>query len=163
MRRLLEGRALWGDLDVTPVTPGVWQRVRLTVYPPGITPGERRLLRLHHAWPVGGALLALVGLVLLSDLGPLLSLAAVLGVYGSGFVVIARLTLGLRGRCRVLTVATEHVGSDVREHGDVALLRAAAARLMELESARASGLVGPVGYEAEWGAVYDSLSSFART
>jgi len=157
VRRLLEGRAPWGDLDVSPVSPGVWQRVRLTVYPPGITPGERRLLRLRHAWPVGGALLALVGLILLSDVGPVLSLTIVLTAYVAGFAVIGRLTRVLRARCRVVTVATEHVGSDIRESGDVELLRAAAGRLLDLESRRRRGLVDPVAYEAEWTDVYSAL------
>ena len=157
VRRLLEGRAPWGDLDVSPMSPGVWQRVRLTVYPPGITPGQRRLLRLRHMWPVGGALLALVGLVLLSDTGPVLSLATVLTAYAAGFAVIARLTRLLRSRCRVVTVATEHVGADIRETGDVQLLRTAAGRLLDLESRRRRGLVDLVTYEAEWMDVYFGL------
>ena len=117
VRRLVEGRALWGDLDVSPVTPGIWQRVRLTVYPPGITPTERRLLRLRHGWPVVGALVSFAGLVLVSDAGPMLGVLTMLAAYAAGFAVLGRLTRDLRPRCRVLTVATEHIGDEVRERG----------------------------------------------
>ncbi|NUU06154.1 DUF6611 family protein [Leifsonia sp. C5G2] len=157
MRRMLEGRARWGTLDVTPASPGLWQRVRLTVYPPGITRGERRLLHLRHGWPVAGAIAGLVLMVALSDAGPVLSLAAALTVYLSGFVVLARLTRELRSRSRVVTVASEYVRGELHEFGDVRLLRAAASRLIELDARRRAGLVDPVAYESAWIDVYETL------
>ncbi|WP_158861807.1 DUF6611 family protein [Leifsonia sp. AG29] len=157
LRRLTEGRAPWGTLDVSPASRGLWQRVRLTVYPPGITHGERRALHVAHIWPVAGGILCLFGLVALSGAGPVLSLAAVLAAYGAGFAVTARLTRDLRGRSRVLTVASEYVGGEVREFGDVHLLRTSVGRLTELENRRRSGDVTAVTYEAEWAAVYDAL------
>lgn len=157
LRRLLEGRTPWGTLDVSPASRGIWQRVRLTVYPPGITPGQRCLLHLSHTWPVGGGILCLFALVLLSDEGPALSLATVLTGYVAGFLVIARLTRELREQCRVVTVASEYVGGEIREYGDVHLLQLAASRLTDLEVRRRSGLIDPVGYEAEWAEVYDAL------
>ncbi|WP_348788946.1 DUF6611 family protein [Leifsonia sp. NPDC080035] len=156
-RRLLEGPAPWGTVDVSPATRGLWQRVRLTVYPPGITPAERRLLHLSHSWPVAGAILSLFTLVLLGDAGPVLGLATVMTGYIGGFLVTARLTRALRERCRVVTVASEYVGGGIREFGDVHLLRAAAACLAELEARRRAGRVDPATYEAEWAEVYDML------
>ncbi|MCI0157106.1 hypothetical protein KNO15_10415 [Leifsonia shinshuensis] len=156
-RRLFEGRTPWGTLDVSPASRGIWQRVRLTVYPPGITHGQRRLLHLTHAWPVGGGILCLFALVLLSGEGPVLSLATVLTAYVAGFLVTARLTRELRERCRVVTVASEYVGGEVREFGNVHLLRVAVSRLQDLDARRRSGLVDPVTYEAEWAEVYDAL------
>lgn len=157
VRRLLEGRALWGTLDVSPATRGIWQQVRLTVYPPGTTPGQRRLLHLGRSWPSGGAALCLVVLVFLGDQGPVVSVAAAATMYLAGLVVTARLTRDLRARCRRIAVASELVACEVREFGDVPLLRAAATRLLELEARRRSGLVDPVRYEAEWSEVYDAL------
>jgi hypothetical protein len=161
VRRLFEGRAPWGTLDVSPASRGIWQRVRLTVYPPGITHGQRRLLHLTHAWPVGGAILCLFALVFLSGWGPVLSVATVLTAYVAGFLVTARLTRALRERSRVVTVASEYVGGEVREYGNVHLLRIAASRLHDLEARRRSGLVDPVTYEAEWAEIYDALPNEA--
>ncbi len=157
VRRLLEGRAPWGTLDVSIPSRGICQRVRLTVYPPGITHGQRRLLHLRHMWPVAGGILCLFALVLLSGEGPALSLATVLGAYVGGFLVTARLTHELRERCRVVTVASEYAGGEVRESGNVHVLREAASRLMDLEARRRSGLVDPVTYEAEWNEIYNTV------
>ena len=157
LRRLLEGRALWGTIDVSPAGRGIWQRVRLTVYPPGITPAQRRLLHLGHLWPVGGSIACLFVLVLLSDAGPVLSLATALAAYAGGFLVLGRLTRELRARSRTVTVASEYIRGELREFGEVPLLRTAATRLMDLEARRRRGLVDPVTYEAEWADVYDGL------
>ncbi|WP_043709813.1 DUF6611 family protein [Leifsonia aquatica] len=157
VRRLLEGRTPWGTLDVSPASRGIWQRVRLTVYPPGITHGQRRLLHLSHTWPVGGGIVCLFSLVFLSDKGPVLSLVTVLSVYVAGFLVLRRLTRDLRAQSRTVTVASEYIGGELREFGNVHLFRAAATRLMDLETRRRTGLLDPVRYEAEWTDVYDSL------
>lgn len=157
LRRLSEGRAPWGTLDISPASRGIWQRVRLTVYPPGITRAERRALHFGHTWPVAGGILCLFGLVFLSSEGPVLGLATVLSAYVAGFVVAARLTRDLRSRSRSLTVASECVGGELREFGDVHLLRASATRLMDLEARRRAGLVDPIAYEAEWTDVYLTL------
>ncbi|MGO4301535.1 DUF6611 family protein [Leifsonia sp. RAF41] len=110
-----------------------------------------------HTWPVAGAVLSLFGLVFLSDAGPVLSMATVLVAYVVGFAIAARLTRGLRSRSRSLTVASEYVGGELREFGDVHLLRVSTCLLMDLEARRKAGLVGPVAYEAEWAQVYDAL------
>ena len=157
LRRLAEGRDPWGTIDVAPASRGLWQRVRLTVYPPGITHAERASLHFAHTWPIAGGILCLFGLVALSSAGPVVSLTAVLVAYAGGFVIAARLTHDLRERCRVLTVASEYVGGELREFGDVNLLRACVRRLTDLENRRRSGLVTAVAYEAEWAAVYDAL------
>jgi hypothetical protein len=54
--RPLDGGPTWGSLDSYPRRFGV-KRYRLVVFPPGISPEERRLLRLWRSWPVWGALL----------------------------------------------------------------------------------------------------------
>lgn len=161
VRLLFEGGAPWGTLDVSPAGRGIWQRVRLTVYPPGITAGQRRLLHLSRTWPVGGGILCLAALVFLSDEGPWLSLTIALTAYAAGFLITARLTRELRERCRIVTAASEYVGGEVREFGNVHVLRAAASRLRELEARRREGLVDPVAYEAEWTEVYNLLPDHA--
>ena len=157
--RLLDSRARWGTLDTSPASPGIWQRIRLTVYPPGITPAERRLLRVCHAWPVAGAILSLFGLVALSDAGPVLSIGLVLTAYVAVWVALSRATAELRSRCRVVTVATEYVGGELHVFGDADLLRSAVSRLRALELDRRSGHVHPVEYELAWGEVYQELPS----
>ncbi|TDP98465.1 MULTISPECIES: DUF6611 family protein [unclassified Leifsonia] len=157
VRRLLEGRAPWGTLDVSPASRGIWQQVRLTVYPPGITHAERRILHLAHVWPVGGGILCLFALVFLGSENPALSLAAALALYAGGFLILSRLARDLRSRCRAVTVTSEYVHGELYEHGEVALLRVSAERLMTLEAKRRHGEVDPVSYEAEWSDVFGTL------
>lgn len=162
LRRIAEGRALWGTIDVSPLSRGIWQRVRLTVYPPGISRGERRLLHAFHAWPIVGAVGCLFALIPLSDAGPVLALATALAVYLAGFLVLAALSHDLRVRCHVVTAASEYVGGSLREFGDVQLLLTAGRRLVDLETQRRAGRIDPVAYEAEWAAVYDTLPASAE-
>jgi hypothetical protein len=96
-------------------------------------------------------------MVALSDAGPVLSVAAALTLYLTGFAVLARLTRALRSRSRVVTVASEYVRGELHEFGDVRLLRTAASRLMELDARRRAGLVDPVSYESAWIDVYETL------
>ena len=157
VRRLLEGRAPWGTLDVSPASRGIWQQVRLTVYPPGITHAERRILHLAHVWPVGGGVLCLFALVFLGSEDPAVSLAIALALYAGGFVIASRVARDLRSRSRTLTVTSEYVHGELHEHGEVALLRVSAERLMTLEAKRRRGEVDPVSYEAEWSDVFTAL------
>lgn len=159
-RRLTEGGTPWGTVDISPVGRGLWQRVRLTVYPPGTSRAERRALHFAHSWPIAGAvagLLVIVGLA--GKESPIVGLAAVLLLYLGGFWIGARLTHALRTRTRTLTVASMYVGGEWKEFGNAHLLRAATARLDDLDARRRAGQIDAVGYEAEWADVYDSLPS----
>ncbi|WP_223692716.1 DUF6611 family protein [Leifsonia poae] len=157
-RRLAEGGAPWGTVDVTPASRGLWRRVRLIVYPPGTTRAERRALRFAHSWPIAGALTALVAMVLLAGAWPpVLGLCVLLLLYLAGFWVGARLTRLLRGRVKSIIVSTVSVGGELKVYGDGDLLRSTMERLDALEKRRLAGRVDPVAYEAEWAEVYDAL------
>lgn len=64
--RLLDGARPWGSFDTKVGRYGV-RRHQLTIYPPGSSTTDRRLARLWRGWPLTGAALALVGLILLGN------------------------------------------------------------------------------------------------
>ncbi|MBI3228277.1 MAG: hypothetical protein HYZ39_24835 [Mycolicibacterium cosmeticum] len=53
LTRLLDGDRDWGSLAISVTRHGV-TRYRLVVFPPGLTPEQRRLLRVWRAWPTWG-------------------------------------------------------------------------------------------------------------
>lgn len=157
VRRLTEGTAPWGTLDVSPASRGTWQQMRLTVYPPGITSAERCALHLIHTWPVTGAILGLFEVVLVGGEWPIFSLVGVLGTYLGVLWILAQLTHDLHGRCQIITAAWEYIEGEQKDFGNVNLLRETASRLVDLEARRRAGTIDPVGYEVEWARVYDSV------
>src|SRR3979490_2744289 len=114
LRKLTEGDKLWGTVDYSPAGRSMWRRVRLTVYPPGTTSAERRMLHFAHGWPLGGAIL---GLILMVTLGsawpPALVIVAIVAMYLAGFWVGVRLTRPIRSRIRSLSVVSVYVGGEL--------------------------------------------------
>ncbi|MFF1879438.1 DUF6611 family protein [Leifsonia sp. NPDC058230] len=157
-QKLTEGAHPWGTVDVSPAGRGAWQRVRLTVYPPGTTAGERRALTFAHAWPILGAVLAVLLLAPLGSAWPApLVLVTMLVVYVAGFWVGARITRPIRGRLRSLTTATVYLSGEVQEFGNLRLLRETLAEFDRIDALRRRGELTPVQYEAEWSAIFDTL------
>jgi hypothetical protein len=86
---------------------GLW-RYRLVVFRPGLSAADRRLIRLSRGWPLGGATLAMLAVILLGD-----SVAAArttlfvaacvyLGVCAVLFVLTAGARAGVRSMSLVL-------------------------------------------------------------
>jgi hypothetical protein len=158
IRKLTEGAHPWGTVDVSPAGRGLWQRVRLTAYPPGTTSAERRALSFAHAWPILGAVVSLLLLVALGSAWPApLELAAMIALYLAGFWVGARITRPVRRRLRILTTATVYVGGELQEFGNVRLLRETIAEFDRIDALQRRGDLTPVQYEAEWGVIFDTL------
>jgi hypothetical protein len=157
--RLTEGEHPWGSVDVTPGGRSGWCRTRLTVYPPGTNAGERRLLNVLHAWPVAGAVVALVTLVVLDAAPQWASFAAAVAIYALGFVVVGLLTRRLRPRLRHLTVGIVAVAGDVRCYGDARLLQEIRRGFDRIDRLEASGRLTLVAYELRWAELYARLES----
>ncbi len=157
-RRLTEGRQLWGVVDRSPASRGLWCEVRLTVYPPGTTSAQRRLFHAVHEWPIVGVI---VGMMLMVALGPTVPAGVELGaggaLYAAGFAAGAVLIRPFAERMRRLAAVVTLAAGDWRAAGDVELIEATLERFAALDDRRRAGLVSPARYEAEWGAIYDSL------
>lgn len=161
VQRLADGGAPWGTVEVWPASPGLWERVRLTVFPPGTTRAERRTMQFAHAWPIAGAVAGFVAMVALSGYWPTVSIIVILAAYLGGFWVGARLTHDLRRRSRTITASTVFISGEMKEFGDVRLLKETRTRLANLEILRLRGRIDPIAYEAEWARIYYSLPSGA--
>ncbi len=159
MRRLTEGPTVWGHVSVWPRSPGLWERYRLTVYPPGTSPAERRALQFARTWPVAGAAIGSAGIIALWSNRQFFAVATVLGVYLGVLWAASRLTRALRSRIRTLRGEELLVAGVMTEYGDLRRLQSTLALLTDLEDRRRSGRVGPVRYEAEWAAIYNSLGA----
>jgi hypothetical protein len=159
LQRLAGGPAPWGTVQVWPASPGLWERIRLTVYPPGTSRAERRAMEFAHAWPVTGAIAGFIAIVALSGAVPVVATIAIVVIYLLGFWVGARLTRDLRRRSRTITASTVFIAGELTEFGDVELLKETRARLGDLELRRVHGDIDPIQYEAEWADVYSSIPS----
>src|ERR1700738_3494787 len=53
--RVIDGEQVWGSIDISFRRHG-FRSYRLVVFPPGISPAERRYVRMWRAWPTWGLL-----------------------------------------------------------------------------------------------------------
>ncbi|NEN04769.1 hypothetical protein G3T36_02695 [Diaminobutyricibacter tongyongensis] len=160
LRELTEGTKLWGTVDVSSAGRSMWHRDRITVYPPGTTSAERRALHFARNWPIAGAVIALLLMIMLGGVWQpeVVALGAVL-LYLAGFLLGARLTHGLRNRVRSLSVISMYVHGVLEVDGNASLLRETSAAFASLDARRRAGEVSPVQYEAEWARIYETLPS----
>ena len=155
----LEGEHSWGYIDVVPAGRTAWQLKRLTVYPPGTTVEQRRLLKFHRDWPINGAVLALFLIFALGDAWPMpLAATTVVLVYVCGVSVTSRLTHHLRMSSRRLHVTSTAGEQGCRYRGDVDLFESARAELLRLDAGRVGGELTPAQFEAGWARVFDRLA-----
>jgi hypothetical protein len=161
-RRLLDGGRTWGALEVSPSRYGVI-RHRLVVFPPGLSPDERMLLRAWRSWPIWGTLTWLtLEIFLMNTIGPGPAFATSTGVYlGSGAVAMA-MTGPTRSGVRTLTVVRMAGFDDpliVERHSE---LYALADELAEADRSLAAGESTTVDHEAVVWRVYDHMGASAR-
>ncbi|MBJ7341508.1 DUF6611 family protein [Mycolicibacterium sp.] len=160
-RRLLDRGPAWGTLAVSPTRYGV-TRYRLDVFPPGISPDDRILLRAWRAWPVWGmAVFLAMEILLVPTLGacPALSISTVVFL-GSG-AVLAATTAATRGGVRTLSaVRMAGVrGTAIAEGFDV--LRSLAHDLADADRALAGGEIDTVAHEFLVWRIYDRMAAGA--
>jgi hypothetical protein len=161
-RRVLDSGRTWGSLDVAPSRYGV-TRHRLVVFPPGISPDDRILLRLWRSWPIWGTVtwLALEA-VLVDTIGPGSALAIATGVSLGGGAVTMALTGANRGKVRTLTVVRMAGVDDAVTTELCAELYRLADELADADRRLADGALSVVGHEAVVWRVYDHLGTSAR-
>lgn len=159
--RALEGPHRWGryEQSATAFTArtGVCER-RLTVYAPGATSADRRLITLWHAWPLVGGALAFAVALLLAPAAPIAALVGMLTLYLGGLALVARRSRRARAGCRVIRCSAVALSTGREAIGDARLLDDALAELLRLERLREAGRIDEVGFELGWARVHDRLS-----
>lgn len=158
--RLLDGPHPWGSFDATVTRYGV-RRDRLVIYPPGISSADRRLARMWRGWPVVGAALGLLAVMLLGK--TVAPPAAVLEYVLAAYVAIGVLLFVRAGPARVpvrsLSAVVVPLAADVREqrrHTDWQNLVDA---LTEADRMLTTGAISRVEYEAIWWDAYARLEA----
>lgn len=152
---------VWGSFDIYPARYGVG-RYRLVVFPPGITAGERRMLRVWRAWPLWGAALWLI----LQVAGAAASMPETALIGGTMvYIAAGALTFALAGenRLRVRTLwATTIAGYGHHEVDQrYARLRVLARALDQADLDLEEGRISALQHEARWWQVYDAVEALA--
>lgn len=149
----------WGVLEVTsPVRYG-WRSFRLTVYPPGTSSAERRVLWLDRHLPVVAAAGVLAAMLIAVPVVPPLILLMLIPVGVAIIGVVRRATRPLRQTVRTLRVAQVDLRGSTETYGDECLLSHCVDELREMDRARLADQITPVEYERRWGDVYDALAA----
>ncbi len=161
--RLLDGPHRWGSLDAAVGRYGV-QRDRLIVYPPGSTTADRRMARLWRGWPITGAALGLLAIMLLGHAG--VSPKKVLAVFVVAYVGIGALLFLRAGPRRVQVRAMSVIllpnSVDAHDRESYTECRALAGTLASADHLLANGAISLVEHEAVWWDVYDRIEAIAH-
>ncbi len=161
--RLLDGPHRWGSFDATVGRYGV-QRDRLIVYPPGSTTADRRMARLWRGWPVTGAALGLLAVIVLGDAAA--PPDTVLAIFVAAYVGIGALLFLRAGPIRVqvrsMSVIVLPNSADVQARHSHTECRILAEMLIRADQMLATGAISPVEHEAIWWEAYDRLGAIAH-
>lgn len=161
--RLLDGAHPWGSCDAMVSRYGV-RRSRLAIYPPGASPTDRRLARLWRGWPISGAALMLLVVMLLGDVAasPDTVLEIAVAAYaGIGALLLLRAGPG-RVRVRSMSVILMPGSADVHERHKYFEWQALVEMLTRADQMSTTGTVSSVEYEATWWEAYDRLGATTR-
>jgi hypothetical protein len=161
--RMLDGQRDWGSVEVSPTRYGV-TKYRLVLYPPGIDPTERRLLRAWRAWPTWGALIWLAAQIVL---GAFVTpgtafVVSIVAYLGAGIMLYTRVA-ELRTQVRTLNVVriAGYADQHADQHAEEAFvkLKQLVTALCRADDERAVGRLSPTAHEAAWWQVYDELDT----
>lgn len=157
LARTIDGGRTWGSLDTWPNKYG-FRKYRLVVFPPGISPTERRYLRVARSWPTWGAALWLVLAVGLSGHGAGWTAVAypTVAFLVSGAITFA-LARDLQANTRAMTAAVIAGYDDPAASAQFAHLHGLARTLLAADTMLDRGELTLVEYEAVWWMVYDAL------
>jgi hypothetical protein len=158
--RLLDGSRPWGSYDATVGRYGV-QRCHLILYPPGCSTADRRLARLWRGWPLIGAALSLIALMLLGDAAaePITVLAAAVVGYVSIGVMLFMRAGPLRVRVRSMSVILMPGTADECEVRKCTEWKALVHKMNQADRMLAMGAISPVEHEAAWWQAYDRIEA----
>lgn len=154
VRRMSEGEYRRGRVDVTPPSRGTLVWYRVCVYPPGTNGPERRALTAHRDWPVLGAIIALVALIVISPIPLVIGL--IVGYVGIYFLT-ARRTASLRARSRTVTAIFVNLDHVVETYGAAETLSRVTGTFAELDARFRLGELTPLCYELAWASVFAGL------
>jgi hypothetical protein len=158
--RLLDGAHPWGSFDAMVSRYGV-RRYRLTIYPPGTTTADRQLARLWRGWPIGGAVLALLAVMLLGNVAA--SPDTVLAFAVTAYVSIGALLFLRAGPARVhvrsMSVILMPKAADARELRKYMEWQTLVHMLTGADQMSAAGAISLVKHEATWWEAYDRLEA----
>jgi len=157
---LVDGAHSWGSLDQAPARSTVVQQISLTVYRPGTSLHDRRLLHARQTWPLRGAILAVSIVIFMVSWAPAHVIGlVVLIAWGLGFGILELTTRGLRESVRELSASSTCTPDGLVVVGDAACVRATAARLSALERELDAGRISTDRYLARWEEVWLALPS----
>jgi hypothetical protein len=159
---LVDGARPWGSFDATVTRYGV-QRYRLIVYPGGIGTSHRRLARLWRAWPISGAVLILLAVMLLGNVSSFHTLlAAAVAVY----LGVCALLFAWAGPARVPVRSMSAIlmpgGPDIHERRRYTEWQTLVGMLTLADHMLTTGAISKVEHEATWWEAYDRLGEFAH-
>jgi hypothetical protein len=133
----------------------------LIIYPPGTSTADRRLARLWRGWPITGAVLALLAVMLLGNVAA--SPDAVLGYAVAAYVGIGALLFLRAGPARVrvrsMSITLMPNGTDLREQRKYAEWQIMVRMLTRADDMLAAGAISLVEHEATWWEAYDRLEA----
>jgi hypothetical protein len=158
--RLLDGAHRWGSFDATVGRYGI-RRYWLSIYPPGSSTTDRRLARLRRGWPITGAVLGLLAVMLFGDVAA--SPDAVLGYAVAAYAGIGALLFLRAGPARVQVRSLSIILMPNRPYGRervgyvewLTMVR----MLTRADDMLATGAISLVEHEAIWWEAYDGLEA----
>jgi hypothetical protein len=158
--RLLDGAHPWGSFDAMVSRYGV-RRYRLIIYPPGTTLADRRLARLWRGWPITGAVLGLLALMLLGNaaVSPDAVLAGVVGAYVSVGVLLCLRAGPVRVQVRSMSSNLMSGSGDAREQRRYLEWRTLVHMLTRADPMLRTGAISLVDHEATWWEAYDRIGA----
>ncbi|MGO4446508.1 DUF6611 family protein [Mycobacterium sp. 2YAF39] len=156
--QLLDGDRPWGSVSVRPDRFGV-TRYRLVVYPPGISPTERRRVRAARGWPLWGAAVWITAQIYLSNvLNPWTALAVSISATLVLGVVTVSLADPVRTQVRTMTAAVLVGHPDLGSNAARDTIQRLGVRLIRADESLADGRLGSAEHEAIWWSVYDEMA-----
>jgi uncharacterized protein DUF6611 len=156
--RLLDGTHQWGSFDAWVGRYGV-RRYRLVIYPPGISTADRQLARLYRGWPITGAVLGLLAVVLFGGVAgsPDTVLAFAVAVYVSNGALLFLRAGPTRVRVRSVSIILMPGARDTREQRRYIECQAVVKMLTRADHMLRAGAISVVEHEATWWQAYNRL------
>jgi hypothetical protein len=158
--RLLDGAHPWGSYDAAVGRHGV-RRYRLIVYPPGTNVTLQRLARLWREWPITGAAIILLAVILLGNV--VAAPETVLAIAVTAYVGVGALLVLRAGPARVpvrsMSIVLTPGSTDPRDGRRYLEWQSLAQMLTRADRALTAGAISPVEHEAIWWHAYDRLAA----
>ena len=140
------------------------RRYRLIIYPPGTSPADRRLARLWRGWPISGAALMLLVVMLFGDVAasPDTVLAIAVAVYvGIGALLLLRAGPA-QVRVRSMSIMLMPATADEHERRKYIEWETLVHMLTRADRMLTTGAISSVEHEATWWEAYDRLEAITH-